>query len=208
VAEDNLFLLPLPATPFELAVWKVATVQYNYHISVERMNYSVPYEYIKQQVDVRLTRTTVEIFFAGTRIASHLRVHGRPNQYSTVEGHMPPDRQAYPQSIGERFVLWAEQIGQHTAAVVRLFLSAHKVEQQGYKSCMAMLKLAERYTSQRLESACQKALSYTSSPSLKSIQSILKSGQDKLLAEDAPAKLEEPKAHKFTRGAGYYKRGE
>ena len=84
-AEEKLFLLPLPAMPFELAVWKVATVQYNYHISVERMNYSVPYEYIKQQVDVRLTRTTVEIFFAGTRIASHLRLHGRPNQYSTVE---------------------------------------------------------------------------------------------------------------------------
>ena len=44
--DEKLFLLPLPATPFELAVWKVATVQYNYHISVERMNYSVPYEYI------------------------------------------------------------------------------------------------------------------------------------------------------------------
>ena len=49
--EEKLFLLPLPTTPFELAVWKVATVQYNYYISVERMNYSVPYEYIKQQVD-------------------------------------------------------------------------------------------------------------------------------------------------------------
>ena len=187
---------------------KSYTVQYNYHISVERMNYSVPYEYIKQQVDVRLTRTTVEIFFAGTRIASHLRLHGRPNQYSTVEGHMPPDHQAYLQWNGERFIRWAEQIGQHTAAVVRLFLSAHKVEQQGYKSCMALLKLADRYSSQRLESACQKALSYTSSPSLKSVQSILKSGQDKLLTEDAPARPEEPKAHKFTRGAGYYKRGE
>ena len=44
---------------------------------------------------------------------------------------------------------------------------------------MALLKLAERYSSQRLESACQKTLSYTASPSLKSIQSILKSGQDK-----------------------------
>ncbi len=42
---------------------------------------------------------------------------------------------------------------------------------------------------------------------MKSVQSILKSGQDKLLAEDAPARPEEPKAHKFTRGAGYYKRG-
>ena len=207
-AEEKLFLQPLPAAPFELAVWKVATVQYNYHISVERMNYSVPYEYIKQQVDVRLTRTTVEIFFAGTRIASHLRLHGRPNQYSTVEEHMPPDHQAYLQWNGERFIRWAEQIGQHTAAVVRLFLSAHKVEQQGYKSCMALLKLADRYSPQRLESACRKALSYTTSPSLKSVQSILKSGQDKPFTEDAPAKPEEPKAHKFTRGAGYYKRGE
>ena len=206
--EEKLFLLPLPATPFELAAWKVATVQYNYHISVERMNYSVPYEYIKQQVDVRLTRTTVETFFSGTRVASHLRLHGRPNQYSTVESHMPPDHQSYLQWNGERFLHWAEQIGQHTAAVVRLFLSAHKVEQQSYKSCMTLLKLADRYSSHRLESTCQKALSYTSSPSLKSIQSILKSGQGKLLAEDAPARPEEPKTHKFTRGAGYYTRGE
>lgn len=88
--EEKLFLLPLPSQPFKLAVWKVATVQYNYHISVERTNYSVPYEYIKRQEDVRLTRTTVEIFFSGSRIASHLRLHGRPNQYSTVEEHMPP----------------------------------------------------------------------------------------------------------------------
>lgn len=207
-AEEKLFLLPLPATPFELAVWKVATVQYNYHISAERMNYSVPYEYIKQQVDVRLTQTTVEIFFVGTRIASHLRLHGRPNQYSTVDGHMPPDHQAYLQWNGERFIRWAEQIGQHTAAIVRIFLSAHKVEQQGYKSCMALLKLEDLYSPQRLESACRKALSYTSSPSLKSVQSILKSGQDKLLAEHAPVKSEVQKARKFTRGADYYKRGE
>ncbi len=73
---------------------------------------------------------------------------------------------------------------------------------------MALLKLADRYSPQRLENACWKALSYTSSPSLKSIQSILKSGQDQLLSEDVQAKPETPKAHKFTRGAGYYKRGE
>ena len=121
---------------------------------------------------------------------------------------MPPDHQAYLQWNGERFIRWAEQIGQHTAAIVRIFLSAHKVEQQGYKSCMALLKLADRYSPQRLESVCRKVLSYTSSPSLKSVQSILKSGQDKLLAEDAPVKPEVQKARKFTRGADYYKRGE
>ena len=149
----------------------------------------------------------MEIFFAGTRIASHLRLQGRPNQYSTVEEHMPPDHQAYLQWNGERFLRWAEQIGQHTAAVVRLFLSAHKVEQQGYKSCMALLKLADRYSAQRLESACRKALSYTSYPSLKSIQSILNRGRTScwLRTLRPSQKSQRPIS---SPGAGYYKRGE
>ena len=107
---------------------------------------------------MHLTQTTVEIFFAGTRIASHLRLHGRPNQYSTVESHMPPDHQAYLQWNGERFIRWAEQIGQHTAAIVRIFLSAHKVEQQGYKSYMALLKLADRYAPHRRTAAYARPL--------------------------------------------------
>ena len=109
--EEKPFLLPLPAVPFELAMWKIATVQYNYHISVEKQNYSVPYEYIKQKIDVRLTSHTVEVFFEGNRIASHPRLYGRPNQYSTLETHMPPDHQKYLQWNGERFLRWAEQIG-------------------------------------------------------------------------------------------------
>lgn len=204
--EEQLFLLPLPPTPFELSVWKVATVQYNYHVSVDKMNYSVPYEYIKQQVDVRLTRCTVEIFFGGTRIASHPRLLGRPNQYSTNESHMPPEHQEYLQWNGERFLRWGKQIGPNTAAVVKLFLSAYKVEQQGYKSCMALLKSADKYSSARLEAACKKALTFTPAPSLKSIQSILKSGQDKLPEEeDTPATVKASQ-YSFTRGAGYYRR--
>lgn len=204
--EEQLFLLPLPPTPFELAVWKVATVQYNYHVSVDRMNYSVPYEYIKQQVDVRLTRSAVEVFFGGTRIASHARLLGRPNQYSTNENHMPPEHQEYLQWNGERFLRWAEQIGLNTAAVVKLFLSAYKVEQQGYKSCMVLLKSADKYSSARLEAACKKALTFTPSPSLKSIQSILKSGQDKLPDEDDTPTTTKASQYSFTRGAGYYRR--
>ena len=204
--EERLFLLPLPAVPFELAVWKVATVQYNYHISVEHMNYSVPYEYIKQQVDVRLTRSTVEIFFSGNRISSHPRLHGRPNQYSTVDAHMPPDHQEYLQWNGERFLRWAEQIGAHTAAVVKLLLTANKVEQQGYKSCMVLLKLTDKYSTSRLEAACKKALSFTPSPSLKVIQSILKSGQDQLLEQEPKATTSVASSYSFTRGADYYRR--
>ncbi len=120
-------MLPLPNRPYELATWKVATVQYNYHICTDSQNYSCPYEYIKQKVDVRITKNVVEIFFEGNRIASHPRLHGRPGQYSTIEEHMPPDHQKYINWNGERFIAWAEKIGENTAVVVRFFLSSHKV---------------------------------------------------------------------------------
>lgn len=200
--EERVFLLPLPSAPFELSAWKVATVQYNYHVSVERMNYSVSYEYIKQQVQARLTRSVVEIFFGGNRIASHPRLYGRPNQYSTNEEHMPPEHQKYLEWTGERFLRWAEQIGENTTAVVRLFLSAYKVEQQGYKSCMALLKSADKYSAARLEAA----LSFTPSPSLKSVQAILKSGQDRLPDEHTDESSTRPSQYSFTRGAEYYSR--
>lgn len=51
--EELPLLTPLPATPYELAEWKQATVQFNYHISCDGMLYSVPYEFIKRKVDVR-----------------------------------------------------------------------------------------------------------------------------------------------------------
>ena len=83
------------------------------------MNYSVPYECIKQQGDVRLILCAVEIFFGGTRIAPHPRLLGRTNQYSTNESHMPPEHQEYLQWNAERFLRWGKQIGPNTAAVVK-----------------------------------------------------------------------------------------
>lgn len=102
--EEKPFLRPLPPRPFELATWKVATVGTNYHIYVERMNYSVPFEYIKQKVDIHLTRATVEVFYDGNRICSHPRLYGRFNQYSTIREHMPPEHQKFFQWNGERFI--------------------------------------------------------------------------------------------------------
>ena len=89
LGEEMPLLAPLPATPFELAEGKQATVQFNYHIAVDRIFYSVPYQYIKNKVDVRITDTTVEIFYNHNRIASHRRLYGRSGQYSTVTEHMP-----------------------------------------------------------------------------------------------------------------------
>mgnify|MGYP001097377086 CR=1 FL=1 len=100
-ADEKPFLLPLPPRAFELAAWKIATVQYNYHISVDNQNYSVPFEYIKQKVDVRVTKNVIEVFFDGNRICSHPRLYGRSGQYSTLESHMPPDHKKYVQWNGE-----------------------------------------------------------------------------------------------------------
>jgi transposase len=130
--------------------------------------------------DVRLTRQTIEVFFQNLRICSHPRLYGREGQYSTVTEHMPEEHQKYLQWNGERFISWAEKVGPHTVTVTKAILSSYKVEQQGYRGCLALLKSADRYSVSRLESACERALSFTSSPSYKNISLILKSGQDKL----------------------------
>lgn len=198
--------MPLPATPYELAIWKTATVQFNYHISVDKMHYSVPYEYIKHKVDVRITRNVVEVFFNNHRIASHVKLHGRVGQYSTIVDHMPDDHKNYTSWNAERFISWAEGVGPNAATTIRAILSAHKVEQQGYKSCMALLKLADKYSVTRVEAACKKALTYTPQPSYKSVQTILKTGQDKVATEEdpTPPSNESTANFGFTRGSGYY----
>lgn len=89
--EEKPLLAPLPATRFELATWNQATVQFSYHIAADKMYYSVPYQYIKDKVDVRVTDHTIEIFYNNERIASHRRLTGLPGQYSTVVEHMPKD---------------------------------------------------------------------------------------------------------------------
>lgn len=73
---------------------------------------------------------------------------------------------------------------------------------------MALLKLADKYSLERLEAACAKTLSYTIHPSLKNVQAILKSGQDKLLDNKSTSETPpETSQYGFTRGAEYYKRG-
>ena len=159
--DEKPLLSPLPATHFELSDWKTATVQFNYHISVNGMLYSVPYEYIKKKVDVKVTDTTIEIFYN----------HNSINKYT----------------------------------VVNVILTSKRVEQQTYRSCMGLLKLTDKYSEALLEAACKKALSYTSSPSYKSIKNILVTGSVKTEPESSGSKTTH-KAHGITRGADYYRR--
>ena len=134
--EELPLLAPLPATSYELAEWKQATVQFNYHISIDGMLYSVPYEYIKRKVDVRVTDKTIEIFYNHNRIASHRKLNGRKGQYDTIVEHMPEDHQKYLEWNGDRFREWAKRIGNNTYKVVDAILTSKRVEQQTYKGCM------------------------------------------------------------------------
>ena len=202
LGEEMPLLAPLPATPFEYAEWKVATVQFNYHIAVDKMYYSVPYQYIKNKVDVRITDTTIEIFYKHNRIASHRKLTGRSGQYSTVVEHMPENHQKYLEWNGDRFRQWARQIGTNTYEVVNAILTSGRVEQQSYRGCMGLLKLAEKYSKAKLEAACKKALTYTNSPSYKSIKNILVTTADSLETESEHE--ESVKAQGITRGARYY----
>ncbi len=173
---------------------------------IEKMLYSVPYEYIKKTVDVRVTEHTIEIFYNHNRIVSHRRLTGRPGQYGTITEHMPQDHQKYLEWNGDRLRQWVERIGINTYTVVNAILTSKSVEQQTCRDCMGLLKLAEKYSARRLEAACQKALSYTVSPSYKSIKNILVTGSDQTGSSGEDSTTTQPKAHGITRGADYYRR--
>jgi hypothetical protein len=204
--EEKPYLSALPPCPYELAAWRVATVQYNYHIALNGQNYSVPFEYIRRQVDVRVTKNMVEVLYEGQRICSHRRLEGPQGQYSTLEAHMPPDHRRYASWDGDRFRSWAAKIGSSTSAVIEVILARPKIEQQAYKSALALLRLADKYSVERLEAACTKALSYTAQPSHKSIQAILRTGQDRLQTEASVSSS--TSEFGITRGADYYRRRE
>ena len=118
---------------------------------------------------------------------------------------MPEDHQKYLEWNGDRFRKWAERIGINAYTVVNAILTSTRVEQQTYRSCMGLLKLTDKYSESLLEAACKKALSYTSSPSYKSIKNILVTGSVKTEPESSGSKTTH-KAHGITRGADYYRR--
>ena len=199
--EEFPFMKPLPKYPFELSEWKRAKVQLNYHISVEKMNYSVPYEYVGHYVDVKLTKRLVTVYYKMNQVCSHDRLYGRINQYSTNESHMPENHQRFLWNK-DRFIRWAASIGESTTTVVQKLFNRYKVEEQAYKGCMSLLKLSDKYGKTRLEDACQLALEHISQPSYRNIRMILQSNQDRKKKTQTSQK--ETVEYAFVRGKDYY----
>jgi hypothetical protein len=204
--EEREFMKLIPLTPYEPAVWSTAKVPQDYLISDGKNKYSVPFDLIGEDVDIRLTDKTVEVFFHGSRVASHSRSSVQLRDPIVRPEHMPLEHQKYLTYNAEEFQSWAQSVGAKTTEVVRFFLAAGREPEQGYKSCASLTKLADRYGHERLEKASERALVYSSSPTIRNISTLLKNGQDKIKTGSTP-KPESSDRYGITRGAAYFRKG-
>jgi len=193
-------LLPLPSCRYELAEWKKARVNIDYHIELKNHYYSVPYRLVQEEVEVRYTSATIEIFHHGKRVASHKR-DDRPGCHATQKEHMPKSHQHYLEWSPSRIIRWAGTVGEATAKVVATILNSRRHPEQGYRSCLGILRLGKHYSHERLEAACSRVL-VVGGFTYKSIRSILEKGLER---QPLPQQKMQPLiAHENIRGRDYY----
>ena len=203
--EEKFALSPLPLAPYRMSEWRTAKVRPDYHISVESMFYSVPYEYINRQVEVKLSDSLVEIYFNHMRVASHKRLYGKFGQLSTIRDHMPDNHKSFVDQTPEAAVDWGRSIGESTLNVVQYMLGASQTEKQALQSIFSLKKTERRYTRYEIERACKMVVSMTQRPTVKSIQTILKNNKKNDAEQEMKRKTENSENnYGFTRGASYY----
>jgi len=203
---DRPALKALPGRPFEYCDWKKAKVNIDYHIEVEGHYYSVPYQLVKQHVDVRVTAGTIEVLFKNRRVASHPRSY-RAGAFTTLPEHMPKAHQKYLKWTPSRIIRWAGQNGPHTQEFISRVLESRPHPEQGFRSCLGIMRLAKRYSPERLEAACGRAL-VVRGYSYKSVESILKHGLDQQPVQaEQTRNAAPPIVHPNIRGKQYYLKG-
>lgn len=193
-------LRPLPEERYEFALWRGAKVNIDYHVEVERHYYSVPYQLAGQVVEVRLTSSTVEVFFKHQRVASHLRNYQK-GRHATESAHMPDSHRRYLEWSPSRIVAWAQKNGPETAAFVDALMASRPHPEQGFRSALGIMRLAKKYGPARVEAACERAL-HVKSFSYKSVASILQHGLDQQPLRTGITRAHP--AHSNIRGPNYY----
>ncbi len=202
---DRPALKPLPPSPYEYAEWKKARVNIDYHIEIDGHYYSVPYQLVKEQVEVSFTATAIEVLFKNRRVATHPRSYKR-GAHTTLTEHMPKAHQKYLEWIPSRILDWAVKNGPNTRELASCIMENRKHPEQGFRSCLGIMRLVKRYSSERLEAACGRAL-LLKAYSYRSVESILKNNLDKQELPESPA-AEEPIIHYNLRGKEYYQQKE
>ena len=198
---DRPALQSLPADHFVYAEWKKVTVNIDYHVEVDRHYYSVPHGLVHEEAEVRFSAATVEVFHRGERVAAHARSY-KPGRHTTVPDHMPKSHRAHLEWTPSRLIHWAASIGPSTAVLVQAILQSRPHPEQGYRSCLGILRLAKRYGEDRLEAACKRGCA-VNARSYRHIDSILKNGLDRVPLDDG-AEPGPTADHENVRGPGYY----
>jgi transposase len=188
--------------PFVYGEWKIARVNVDYHVELHGHYYSVPYALVHEAVDVRASVSTVEIFHRGQRVGAHHRTDTR-GRHTTDPAHMPKAHQRHLEWTPSRIIDWAQTIGPQTAALVEAILADRPHPEQGYRSCLGILRLAKRYGPDRLEAACARAGS-VAARSYRHVDSILKHGLDQMPLPAAAPSRARPLTHEHVRGSQYY----
>lgn len=209
---DKPALKALPTEPYVYAEWKQCRAGLDYHIDVVRHYYSVPHQLLKQKLWVRITARTVEIYFKGQRVAAHQRTSGN-RQHSTHRDHMPAHHRFREDWTPERIRKQASKIGPNTEAFVEVVMRERKHPEQGYRTCLGVLRLVKNFGNDRLEAACERAIEINAR-SYTSLHSILKNGLDRQPRTRAPlsrmqacaaGQRDEPTiTHPNIRGADYF----
>src|SRR6201996_576580 len=154
---DRPNLNSLPAQPYCFAEWRVRRVGVDYHVELEGHFYSVPHRFARNGVEVRLPPRAVEIFLKGERIAAHLRASSN-HRHTTVPEHMPSSHRRYADWTVERIRREAASIGPATAALCELILQRRPHPEQGFRSCLGIVRLVKPFGADRLEAAATRAI--------------------------------------------------
>lgn len=203
--EEKEFLKPLPPIPYEVGKWIYGRkVQLNSHVVFEKNFYSFPHQYIGRTVDLKVTQNAVEIYLDNERIKTHVRfASGVTNKYRTDICDMPQGS-GFTEWDSGRILSWGAKIGISTRKVVQLILDSRTVPEQGFNSALAILRLSNSYTPERLEKAAELALKTVRSPRYHNIKAILSSNQDESYVSELQLKAQTAKGR--LRGADYYKK--
>jgi transposase len=198
---ERATLLPLPTDRFELTEWKKAKVNIDYHVVFRERLYSVPSRYVHEDVWVCATANSVEVQLRGRRIALHAR--GGNGRYATLREHMPSAHRAHAEWTPSRILSVAEHVGPATHALCTAILADRPHPEQGFRSCLGIVRLCKRYGDARVESACARSLSVRGR-SYRSVESMLRSGLDKVPIANADESAAATAEHENIRGRDYY----
>jgi transposase len=176
-------LKKLPDTEYVLAEWKQCRAGIDYHVEIDKHYYSVPYTLMRQELWASYTASTVEVFHRGKRVAAHRR--GPPNRgHTTLPEHMPSSHRRYADWTLERIKREAGEIGPNASALVEIILREKRHPEQGFRSCLGIVRLVGRFPRERVEAACERALA-VGTRSFSSVKSILNTKLDRKRPEKA-----------------------